>query len=203
MTYPQMPGWGGNLMAAIDCETSGLDPNYHEVIQIAIVPLDTEFEPLAEVKPFYTVVRPEYPERWCPKAAAAHKLDLDQLLMTAPERGRVEDDLYDWFQRLGFTGSQRLLPLAANWPFDKSFLNAWLGQKLVDELFHAHYRDPMELAVLMNDRACFMGEALPFNRANMKYLCEATGIENPNPHNALCDSITEGKVYREMMRLWG
>lgn len=34
------------IVAAIDIETTGLNPLYHDIIEIAILPLDGAFEPL-------------------------------------------------------------------------------------------------------------------------------------------------------------
>ena len=42
--YSGLVHLNGNLMAAVDLETTGTQPGYHEIIQIAVVPLDSEFQ---------------------------------------------------------------------------------------------------------------------------------------------------------------
>ena len=39
------------IIAAIDLETTGLDPHYHDIIEIAIQPLDEAFEPSSDIPP--------------------------------------------------------------------------------------------------------------------------------------------------------
>ena len=63
IVYPGLVHLNGCLMAAVDLETTGTRPGYHEIIQIAVVPLDSDFKPLADVRPFYTLVKPNHPER--------------------------------------------------------------------------------------------------------------------------------------------
>jgi DNA polymerase III epsilon subunit-like protein len=48
-----------NLLASIDLETTGLQAGYHEPIQIAIVPLNSDIRPLEGVRSFYTTIKPE------------------------------------------------------------------------------------------------------------------------------------------------
>ena len=50
------------IIAAIDIETTGLDPLYHDIIEIAILPLDGEFEPRADILPFVARIRARRPQ---------------------------------------------------------------------------------------------------------------------------------------------
>jgi DNA polymerase III epsilon subunit-like protein len=40
----------GNLLASIDLETTGLQAGYHEPIQIAVAPLNSDIRPLEGVR---------------------------------------------------------------------------------------------------------------------------------------------------------
>jgi DNA polymerase III epsilon subunit-like protein len=189
----------GHLLAAIDLETTGRRPGHHEIIQIAILPLDSEIRPLTTVRPFYTNVRPEHPERQETKAGTTHHLNMEDLLLHAPTSERVADLLVEWFQSLELPQGKVLVPLVQNWAFESSYLKAWLGPDLVDSLFHSHARDPMLYAIGMNDKAAFMGEKLPFNKVGLGSLCNKLGITNKNPHDALADCMAAAEVYRALL----
>ena len=93
------------------------------------------------------------------------------------------------------------MPLAHNWAFESSFLKAWLGVQMVDQLFHSHARDSMLYAIAMNDKAQFRGEPVLFNRVGLGSMCAKLNITNINPHDALADCLAEAEVYRALMRL--
>lgn len=145
--YPGLAHLNGNLMAAVDVETTGRRPGYHEIIQVAVVPLDSDFRMLNGVTPFSMYVAPKYPLRQEKQAGYVHDLSLEDLVLTAPDAGRVADMLVEWFQRLELPLQKNLVPLAHNWAFEYSFLTAWLGDELRSTIFHGHARDAMLTAL--------------------------------------------------------
>jgi DNA polymerase III epsilon subunit-like protein len=199
-TYSSMLHLNGNLMAAIDLETTGRRPGFHEPIQIAVVPLDSDLRPNAELRPFYYEIKPNFPERQETGAAYVHGLDINQLVLHAPEPGRVQDMLLEWFEKLELPINKCIVPLAHNWAFESAFLKSWLGVDLCGQLFHGCARDAMLLALAINDKAAFMGEPCPFNSVNLGSLCRKFGVALDQAHDALCDSIAEAEVYRNLLR---
>jgi DNA polymerase III epsilon subunit-like protein len=198
---PLPPYLEGNLMAAVDLETTGTQPGFHEIIQIAVLPLDSNLRPLDGVLPFYTHIRPLHPERETPAATQKHKIPMTELLLHAPEQDRVADWLVEWFEALKLPFKRCLVPLAHNWAFESSFLKAWLGVPMVDQMFHSHARDSMLCAVSLNDRATFSGLKKPFGHVSLGAMCTKLGIVNTNPHDALADCIAEAEVYRALLTL--
>jgi len=197
--YPGLVHLNGNLLAAVDVETSGTDSGWHEIVQIAVVPLDNDIRPLAGVNPFYTTLRPLYPERADQRSMKVHRLSLVELLEHAPDPGRVADLFLEWFQALDLPANKSLVPLAHNWPFEAGFLRAWLGHKTFEEVFFGHARDAMTLALAMNDRAAFAGRPQPFPAVGLRAIGTRFGIANEKQHDALCDCLTEAEVYRAML----
>lgn len=197
--YPGLAHLNGNLLAAIDFETSGNQPGFHEIVQIAVVPLDSEIRPLADVRPFYRNVKPRYPERASKQAFQKNGLVLEELLLYAPEQDRVQDLLIEWIDRLELPFNKVLVPLVQNWAFESSWLKAWLGADLTDKLFHSHARDPMLYAISLNDKAAFRGEELPFNRVALGALCNKLGVTNEKAHDALADCYAAAEVYRRLL----
>jgi len=197
-TYSSLVSCNGNLLASIDLETTGTQPGYHEIIQIAIVPLNSDIRPLQELPVFYTNIKPKFPKRASKVAAAKHGISITDLLLQAPDAEKVEDLLVEWFERLDLPFGKVLVPLAHNWAFESSFLKAWLGVEMVDRLFHSHARDGMLTAIHLNDRAAFAGEPAPFNRVGLGSICHKLGIVNTQAHDALADAYAGAEVYRAM-----
>ncbi len=189
----------GNLLAAVDFETTGKQAGFHEPIQIAVVPLNADLRPLETVKPFYTHIKPLHPERADRRAAGVHGLSIEQLVLHAPGPDRVADLLIEWFQKLDLPFKKSLVPLAHNWAFESSFLKAWLGCDLMEDIFFGHPRDTMIYALSLNDKAAFKGEEVPFPKVGLRHLCKRFNITNENPHDAFADCIAEAEVYRAML----
>jgi DNA polymerase III epsilon subunit-like protein len=197
--YNGMKHLYGNVLAAVDVETSGRRAGYHEIIQIAILPLDSDIRPLAGVRPFYTTVKPLYPTRADEKSTKVHGISIAELVLHALEPDRVQELLLEWFKSIDLPVGKCLVPLAHNWAFESSFLKAWLGVDLAGEIFHGNARDAMLHALSLNDRAVFRGQEPPFGFVGLKSLCKHFKVVNSRPHDALADCVAEAEVYRAML----
>ncbi len=200
-TYSGLVHLNGNLLAAIDLETTGLQAGYHEPIQIAVVPLNSDIRPLESVRPFYMTIKPSYPERQEKATGYVHNLPIEELVLHAPDPGRVQDMLVEWWERLELPVGKTLIPLAHNWAFECKFLQTWLGVELASTLFHGHARDAMLFALSLNDKAAFMGVPPPFAKVGLGSICNRFKINNPHPHDALYDALAEAECYRAMLTM--
>jgi len=190
----------GHLLTAMDYETTGLIDGYHEIIQVAIVPLDADLRPRRDLRPFYHNISPLYPERQgVGGARIVHGMDVYWLKENAPSAERISDMLVEWFEKLDLPVGKKLVPLCHNFEFESRFSIAWLGHSMFNDLFYWQARDGMRLAISLNDRAAFAGETVPFNRIGLNPLCEKFGVVNENPHDALSDSYAEAEVYRSLL----
>jgi DNA polymerase III epsilon subunit-like protein len=197
--YAGMTHLAGNLLAAVDFETTGRRPGYHEIVQIAILPLDHNLDAHPDVPVFYMNIRPNHPERCERGAFAVHGLDVDLLMLHAPSQDRAVDLLCEWFNKLDLPQNRVVVPLAHNWPFESAFLKGWLGIDLVDQMFHSHGRDSMLLAAALNDRAFFTGEPIPFSKLSLIALCKQFGIVYEKAHDALADCQATAELYKRLL----
>ena len=188
----------GNVLAALDLETTGLLDGYHDIVQVAVVPLDHNLDPV-DISPFYMNVKPDHPERAYPRAMEVNGLDMD-MLMTCPNKFQVADCFDEWFETLGLPADKKLIYLTQNAPFDIPFMKQWLGILGFEKYFHRRGRDTMFLAAGMNDQAAWKNKPIPFNRVGLKDLCEKLGVTLDGHHDALCDCIATARVYRELLR---
>lgn len=199
--HPGLAHLNGNIMCAIDIETTGRMPGFHEIIQIAVQPLDSMLEPMAGIRPFYTTIAPEYPERAEKEAQSVHGLNLQELKINSLDQWKVADLFDEWFQSLNLPYRKSIVPLAHNWAFEAGFLKAWLGIECVNEMFHPHPRDSMLLAISINDRSVMSGGSPVYKSVALVAMCKQLEIVTIQAHDALSDALAEAKLYQTLLRL--
>lgn len=197
--FTSLPHLRGNPFAIVDVETTGLVAGYHEIIQIAIVPLNLDLD-VAQVRPFYYNIKPNNPEHAESQAGVVHGINIDDLLLNAPTQDKVLDYLLEWFSELPLGHERRLTPIAHNWGFERGFLTSWLGPDLMNSIFHPHPRDTMIYALMLNDRAAMMGKDPPFPRVGLVDMCRRLGIPLERAHDALADCMATAKLYSTLSR---
>lgn len=196
--------FNGNLLCAIDVETTGIDPKTNEVWQIAVLPLNSDYSPLKEVigpdgvrriSPFYVNLQIACPEN-IDSSAICNRAEFAKIQKTAFDPYETADLFVTWFERLSLGPNKRLLPLAQNWPFDRSFIIEWLGALTFDLVFSPLYRDTMVCAALQSDIQGYNNQKVTLPRYNLGTLAKHAEYTNLKPHDALQDCITTARVYK-------
>lgn len=196
-----MINFNDNLLCVLDVETTGREPDYHEIVQIAILPLDpVSLEPHSFYKPFVRTLCPDHPARAESEAMAVHKIPWD-VLYQSPSQDQTREDLVDWFESLELGQPKRLIPLCQNSPFDIGFTKYWMGIEMHAEVFYRRGRDTMYLAAAINDARSFSGEPVPFKYVGLKDLADYFGIPLVGHHDALADCLVTAKIYRELLKM--
>lgn len=203
-----MQHWNGHQLVAVDIETGGLDPSYHEILQIAILPLDSNIRIRRDVMPFYIEMAPEHPQRVDPEALRMNGLDMIRISYRGHDPDKAKDMLEDWVGKLGlphtkYGNRKRLMPLAHNWQFDSAFIKSWLGIETFGNIFDSRGRDTQTAAAYLNDKAGMMGEKVPFSKVNLSWLCSKLNVENAKAHDALQDCMATAEVYRRLLMSQG
>ncbi len=203
-----MVHWNGNQLAAMDVETTGLRPGWHEIWQIAILPLDSNIEPRRDVLPFNIQMKPESPERidWTSDVMKGNKDRIHNAFRHGFCQEKGKDLLREWVDKLGLPLNKggvyrcKLIPLGQHFTFDKPHIMEWLGYEEYNELFHFHHRDTMQAALYLNDRAGMHCENVPFPKVGLSYLCSQLKLEHGQAHDALYDCVATASVYKELIR---
>ena len=190
----------GNVLAAVDVETTGLDPENHEIWQIAILPLDSNITPSKTQDPFYMDLKITDFSKREKNALSVSPIDFAERQLKALDPYTVADLLEEWYIRLNLPVGRRLVPLAHNWPFDRHFIIKWIGTLSFEFIFHPHYRDSMAAAMFIKDRCDWKSEPQPFKRASLSQLCMDFGVNNLRPHDALQDCMATAEVYRRLLK---
>ncbi len=181
-----------NIFAAIDLETTGLDPNNCEVLEVAIVPLNPDFTISTDIPEFSCRIRAEHPER-----ADLTALNTNHLNPTEGEKMiDVRAELVQWAVENGITS---ITPLAHNLAFDMAFMKTAFPE--FSRIFTHHGRDSMRLALSMNDVFHVQQSDMRFGSVSLQSLKLALGVEGDVQHNALEDARDTAHVYRKLMAL--
>lgn len=199
-----MVHWNSNEVAVIDVETTGLQAGYHEIIQIAIVMLDSNFDVRTDVMPFQLKLKPDHPERVAKQAMRVNGLNLEDLMAKGIPQVEAVDLFIQWYESLDIPYNKsgynqcKIIPLGQNYAFDKGFIQSWLGLETYDRYFHYHHRDTMIAAHFVNDCYAMKAEDVPFAKTNLKWLCKKLNITNARAHDALQDCIATAQVYKRL-----
>ena len=204
--YGGMVHLNGNLLCAVDVETTGIKAGTHDLVQVAVLPLDSNIKPIKSIMPFYMNLTPTRLDNIDYKACKVNKLTLSQMINQSMDKWKAADLFEEWFERLNLpvaaSHHKKLMPLWSNGSFDKSFLKEWLGDEGYDYFFHFHERDTQALALSINDRFYQMSEKLPFPKVGLNAIAAQFNIVNENAHDALSDCITTAEVYRQMLLMY-
>ena len=120
------------IFAAIDIETTGLDVELHEILDIAIVPLNEDFTISATMPEFTARVRAEHPETATVEALRVNGLN--------PAEGKNKKEVADEFRQWLFDcGIEKIIPIAHNLDFDMRFI--FRAFPAESKVFSRHGRD--------------------------------------------------------------
>lgn len=194
---PNLITLNDNVLAAMDVETTGREPGVNEVCQLAVVTLDCHLEPIQH---FYTNIRPSKPQNIHADAVATHGLTLE-VLMEAPDKYKVTEMFWEWFQKLNLVPGKRLVPLVHNAQFDIPFVQDLFGLEFFYDVFGYPTRDTQAVICGMMDKAAYNGTKCPFNRASLGNACEALGVQLDDAHDALADALATARVYQRLLSL--
>lgn len=205
--HSTMINWNGNLLCAIDIETTGPKVGYDDIIQVAIIPLDSYLKMNRTIMPFDISIKP------IPSRLAQYRDNLQGNLRSRVARAAVEGFTYDraaelfesWFAKLEMPVNKKIIPLAHFWPHDYAFIVEWLGIESYNLYFDFRYRDLLVAAVNQNDRADMFVEQIPYPKLDLTYICSQLKVERSTPHEALSDALATAEAYRLLVSksTWG
>ena len=190
----------GNVLCAVDTETTGLNAGFHDVIEVAILPLDSNFEPRKDIIPFNILLKPKRPDNIDKRAMDVNKIQLHDIMMNGFDPYFGAELFEQWVEKLNLPTGKKIAPLCKNWPFDKSFIADWLGQRSTEDFFFYHYRDLGPVANFVNDCFDYRAEPPPFPKQSLAYIANLLGVPHDQKHRALDDCILLAECYKRMVR---
>ncbi len=189
----------GNLLCSIDTETTGTRPHFHDIVQIAIIPLDNDTRPDKNRMPFVMDLCPKNKDNVDSEAMRINRLKLCDIIVNGTDPYRAADLLMEWFEKQRLGPSRRLTPLGCNWPFDREFIMEWLGRETYDFIFDSAFRDVLACANYQNDRDGYLNKTFTYQHVSLRSLCNTLEIERVRGHDACDDARVTAEVYRKML----
>lgn len=189
----------GNVLCAIDCETTGLIPGKHEIVEICFLPLDANLKPKRDIVPFDIQIRPDNTDDIDWDSFKVTKIDFARLCQSGIDKYDAADLFERWAEKLQLAMNKRISPLAHNWVFDSAFIRAWLGPKTYEYYIDGRYRDVMSTGLYLDDVEDRKNERIPFPKVNLSYMASQLRVPHERAHSALGDCITTAEVYRELV----
>ncbi len=190
----------GNILCAIDVETTGTVPGEHDIIQLAILPLDSNMKPCPKQSPFIMDIKPKRPENVQSEAMRINRLKLCDIMVRGCDPYKAEELLVEWFYGLKLGYQRRIVPVGANYAFDRGFLIEFLGPLSYDMIFDSAFRDVLSCANFINDRDGWFGRGTSYRTVNLSGLCATFKIERTRAHDATDDARVTAEVYRRLVQ---
>lgn len=188
-----------------DMETGGLDPKFHECIELAAQAYNArtlEPYPAEAGGTFLSLMKPIHFDRLEPKALEVNKKTKEEL-MAAPDQKSVWLQFIQWVNRYNPKKSKWTAPIACG----KNIRGFDL--KFVDEL-NKLYAPKKEKELLFSERIVLDLEDLMFHwfeneaepaKHNMDALREYFGLSSEAAHSAMGDVKQEGQLIMRFLKL--
>ena len=176
--------------AFIDVETTGLDIEQHELLEVGCVVARNggasgEMS-LEVVEEFESKIKPEHIERSDPEALRVNRYNETEWLFASEPKPALEQ-----LVRV----SKDAIMVAHNLSFDFAFLDRAFLRYEVESKLHRHKIDTLSIA---HAKLFSKGEA---DKLSLSYLCKRFGITNERAHTALADARATMEVYEKLMNM--
>lgn len=178
-----------SVLAFLDVETTGLDPQKHEVIQVGVVlarqiARDGNMGPSIEkIEEFEIKIKPERIEDAEEDALRVNGYDEAEWMFAPDLKNAME------FLAKKLEGT---VQVSHNLTFDAAFMEKSFERAGMENTMARYKLDTISIAF-----------ARLYNRPDVKYslryLCELFQIKNENAHTALADARALYNVYKKMM----
>lgn len=176
-------------LAFIDTETTGLDPNKHEIIELAVViarqvPREGKGPKLEIIEECEWKIKLEHPERADEEALRINGYNEVDWMFAVDRKNAMEE-----FAKK----TQSCTFVSHNLTFDYSFIMKAFEETGVENRMHYAKIDTISMAFAR------LYDAPTVEKFSLRALCELLKVENSKAHTALADTKALVEVYKKLM----
>ena len=177
-------------LAFIDVETTGFNPNKHEMIELALVvckQIEREGKgPKIEIISEYEwKIKMKYPENAEEEALRINGYNEADWIFAAD----LENVMKDFNDK-----AEDCIFVSHNLTFDYSFIVKAFEKTGIESKMHHGKLDTISIAFAR------LYDVPQGDKFTLRYLCELLKVENSNAHTALADTKALVEVYKKLMR---
>ena len=176
------------ILAAFDLETTGLDPAVHDIIEIAIVPLNPDFK-RSELPEFTARIKAVHPENADPESLKISGLNP----LEGEDIQKVATDIIMW---MADNHIERIEAVGHNLRFDLDFFQIKFPS--LSRIFSRYCHDSMQLAIVINDISLLQTGKKLFPSVSLRNLKLQLELEEPVQHRAMDDALDAAELYRRL-----
>jgi DNA polymerase III alpha subunit (gram-positive type) len=176
-------------LAFIDTETTGTDPNMHEIIELAVViarqvPREGRGPKLEIIEECEWKIKMQHPEKADEQALRVNGYN-EVDWMFAVDRKKAMEEFAKKTQSCTF--------VSHNLTFDHAFISKAFDETGVDSRMHYAKIDTISLAFAR------LYDAPTADKFSLRALCELLKVENSKAHTAFADTKALVEVYKKLM----
>ena len=173
-------------LAFVDIETTALDRERGEIIELGVVVARMKDDRLVVVDELDLKIQPKHIETAEPQALRINGYDEADWLFAVS----LEEAMKAFVEK-----TKGAIFLAHNITFDYPFIEKALGDTGLDHDMHFHKIDTLSVAFGVLHTNGDMG------KLSLRMLCEKFGIENKKAHSAFADAYALYEVFKKLMNL--
>lgn len=193
----------GNLLCAIEINTTGSRPNYHDIFEICVLPLNAEYKKHKGILPFYCLMKPKRPQNIqfdeLPKRSTRESIY--NATLKGLDSHRAADIFNNWFEKIKFKIHKRLSILAYDWVSKRAFIIDWLGETAFNQYFDYKYRDPLAIALYCNDVKDMLTGTIPFPKVDIAYLASQLKVDVERGQDTMIRCVQLAEIYKRSLKV--
>jgi DNA polymerase III epsilon subunit-like protein len=185
-------------LLALDLETTGLDPNYHEITQIAFIILDKRMNEVMEYQSYVSIDHPERGTSTDFNVFEYTGID-PKILKEAPALPDILEEI-SWKISIatGRCKKEHVVIFGQNPQFDYNFLREAYRKADCLDLFNIDYH-VIGLDSIWTFTYLCRKNNFP-KKLGLKYMCDALGIKNEKEHDAMSDIRTTVEIFKKLLQ---